>query len=149
MVQDILDRLLRQERHAIVAFLADHGTVVAHSFEIAFRERSGLALDLLEQDDVRRGAVQPSQYVGQTGFGGIDVPGGDLDHGAGDFPDADRKRPVPVPARAFLDTALTRRHQTAKFKPGQTANDDPQPHDAVALGFLIWNDAPLGPRRSR
>jgi hypothetical protein len=60
------------------------------------------------------------------------------------FPDADRIRPAPSQARALLDTPSIGPHQTAKFEPLiQTANEEPQPHDAVALGFLIWNDAPI------
>src|SRR5262249_34480354 len=76
--RDLVELQLRQEGHAIEAFLAVDLDIVAEILEDLARERCILRLDLLETEDVRRGLAHPLHGAVESGADPIDVPSGDF-----------------------------------------------------------------------
>src|SRR6516165_4378903 len=73
----LVERQLRQQRHAIERLLAVRDHVVAERLDLKARERLVDAFDLLQADDVRRTLLQPSEEMFYPLPDRIDVPGRD------------------------------------------------------------------------
>ena len=73
-----LDRVKRQHGHAVEALLAQDLDLVAGGLDFEPRKLRLLRLDLLQDDDVGLGILQPRQEVSRPLADGIDVPGRDL-----------------------------------------------------------------------
>ncbi len=77
---DILDLVLGEQGDAIIAFLAQDGTVPAAFLQFQIGKRVGLALDFLEADDVAIDGVEDFQHCGKPCLDRVDIPCGDT-HG--------------------------------------------------------------------
>ncbi len=60
-----LDRMLgaREQGDAVARLHADRGDLIAEAFDLHARQFLVQALDLLQQDDIGRGALQPPRQV--------------------------------------------------------------------------------------
>ena len=74
----VLDRMLGEQRDAVIGLLPVRLGLVAHRLELEAREGVVDALDLLEPGDVRLGLLHPGQHGVEPRLDRIDVPGGDL-----------------------------------------------------------------------
>ena len=75
-----LERMFRQDRHAVEGLLPMGGDIVAERLDLLARERLVHALDLLQADRIRRDLLEIVEEMGQALAHRIDVPGRD-NHG--------------------------------------------------------------------
>ena len=76
----VLDGRFRQDRNPVVGLLSVGLDVIAKVLDFQAREALIDGFDFLQQHNIRRKVLEPAEDVGQAGFDGIHIPGGDLDH---------------------------------------------------------------------
>ena len=78
VLDHIGNRMARQNRHAVIGLLACIDHLIAGGIDVGYREFVVGQFGFLQTQHIYRIVGKPLQYLRQTDFEGIDVPGSDF-----------------------------------------------------------------------